>query len=522
MAGPLEDDREVRQVLRYWLGALRFEEALGSRPRAYRPETAERATDRRFPDAGSSQPYFRLGGEHAGFWTSTEGDAVAAMDAAVQRFLRHWLRRNTGAAGRASRDDADAPQGAWIAGWPAVHFERRDEIATLFRFPVTIEWRRAGAPLELVDPVTRRALGRESPDAVRVRAAASGDGDPVAVSVDGQLLHATLGLLEDEIAQLEAGWRDDPAPSAIVADLMRLLDPDRGAGQGDAPAQRFREVVQAVSRRLPRGVAVYPTGIIQDGSLVFATHHLQREIVELASLRPGARPLRPGTALWSYLSGAPAEPERAPLRGRFRSRGLTASQREAAELALGSRLAAVQGPPGTGKTELILSLGAHALVERIEGWNRGRSMSDGLLVVASTNNRAVDNAIDPIGCQMPDDRLPLALRCGNQELTRTITAQELGRALTWLTRQSDAGAGERLGEARAEFRRASEQLRAITSSQEARARRESRLRAIRRELASLPADPGDDADVDALREGLLALHAAITRMLRGVRARRGR
>src|SRR6266545_7269893 len=306
MVGPLADDREVRQVLRYWLGALRFEESLASRPRAHRP-------DPRALDAASSQPYFRIGVEPVAFWTSARGEVGAAMDPALQRFYRHWVRR-TSRRPAASDEDSDPSRGAWIAGWPALFFERRDEIATLFRFPVHLEWRLGGAPWERFDPATRRPARRE-PDAVVVRAAESDEGGAAALSIDRHLLHATLGLLEDEIAQIEARWREDPDPRALVTEVLRLLAPEpaRAASSGEF----FRSVVQAVARRLPRGVRVYPTGIIQDASLVFATHHLQRELVELASLPAGAPPLRPGTALWSYLTGAPSEPERAPLRGRF-------------------------------------------------------------------------------------------------------------------------------------------------------------------------------------------------------------
>jgi hypothetical protein len=396
-----------------------------------------------------------------------------------------------------------------------VFFERRDQITTLFRFPVELEWRLGGARLELFDPVTRRATRRDRPDAVKVRVAEDDDGDPAVVSIDRHLLQDTLGLLDEELAELEAGWREDPDAAAIAGRLLRFLTPKGGAARPASPGDLLGDLVQAVRLRLPAGVSVYPTGIVQDASLIFATHHLQRELAELASL-----PLRSGDALWSYLTGAPGDEARAPVRGRFRARGLTASQRAAAEVALGSRLAAVQGPPGTGKTELILSLAAHALVERIEGWCESRSMDGGLLVVASTNNRAVDNVIDPLGSQIEDGRLPLALRTGSQEVTRTITARELARALHWLSGRGDAGALDQLDEARAAFRRASEALRELTGTQEARMRRDARARAVRRDLEALPPAPGAAPELDALHEGLRALRAATSTLARSARTRR--
>ena len=57
---------EAKAVLRYWLEAVRYEEALLARPRAQRPRKQDRPVDIAAPGAGQS--YFRLGLDHADFF----------------------------------------------------------------------------------------------------------------------------------------------------------------------------------------------------------------------------------------------------------------------------------------------------------------------------------------------------------------------------------------------------------------------------------------------------------------------
>ncbi|HWM86495.1 MAG TPA: AAA domain-containing protein, partial [Kofleriaceae bacterium] len=204
---------------------------------------------------------------------------------------------------------------------------------------------------------------------------------------------------------------------------------------------------------------------------------------------------------------------------RFRPRGITASQRAAAERFLGSTLSAVQGPPGTGKTELILNLAANAVVERIGGAVRSAPMRSGLLVVASTNNRAVDNVIDPLGRDFPAERLPLALRIGNQEVIATRTARELERARDWMAGQDAAGAAERLSEALAGFQAARVSFDAVAGPEIARAERRTRLAEIRRELATLGPAPIVAPDEVELRRALVQLRAELVQLQRVARAR---
>ena len=185
---------------------------------------------------------------------------------------------------------------------------------------------------------------------------------------------------------------------------------------------------------------VYAVGIVVDGTQAKTTWHLQRELNALLDAEGGAR-WKVESPLGAYLTGRAQATGEAPQRALFPGPGLTASQRAAAEHFWGSKLSAVQGPPGTGKTSLILHLCAEALVRQVESMVDGGRMGSALFLIASSNNRAVDNVIEPLSRA----DLPLALRAGSRQACEQQLAAGLRQSLAWLKRAEGAGMGERMG-----------------------------------------------------------------------------
>jgi hypothetical protein len=199
----------------------------------------------------------------------------------------------------------------------------------------------------------------------------------------------------------------------------------------------------------------------------------------------------------------------------------TASQIAAAESFMGSRdLVALQGPPGCGKTTLLHHLGALAIVERAldDTWRKAPALNaPWSLVVTSTNNGAVDQALAPF---VRDASFPIGLRVGNRKTLADVTAQTLRAVLKALAVDD----GPTLIDARATFEHAAQPLRAhhAVLAEHARAQRQHRDQleqlvvretALRKRIAqphvSVPDDVHGD-DVKVAREALLVHAQAAT------------
>jgi hypothetical protein len=176
-----------------------------------------------------------------------------------------------------------------------------------------------------------------------------------------------------------------------------------------------------------------------DGTQAKTTWHLQRELETLVEGERGRWKL--ASPLGAYLTGQALPAGEAPQRALFPGPTLSASQRSAAEAFWGSGLCAVQGPPGTGKTRLILHLCAEALVRQTEALLEGGSRAPvEQLLITSSNNRAVDNVMEPLGAVFD---LPLALRAGSRQSSEHQLLSQLRRTLAWLKRAASEPALER-------------------------------------------------------------------------------
>lgn len=519
---------EVSEVLRYWLAALRFEEALTSRPRAHRPRGRPKV-DLAEPRGG--QPYFKLraDAEGAAFLTRSAGDLLLDLDAERTAFFARWLRLAY-IRERSPFPGWDGDASAVVVGWPVVYFRRTEELAGLFRMRASTTWyRQDGKRFE--PPAWRdRRAGRVPPPPVQLRLEAVHDEEGLLpYSFDTQLLVRTLGVTDEEVADLERVLKaaEAPGPAAVVATVCDLLEsaggwePKLGAppAGGDDPEAQFGRVLAAVRGRLEAGrggAAVYGVGLVHDGDQVFATRHLQRELSHLLERRVGAPPWGRKSPLWGYLSGKAPSPGHAPMRGLRAPRPITDDQRLVAERFLASPLSAAQGPPGTGKTELLLNLGAAALVERVAELAEGAAMPRDLLLVASTNNRAVDHVLEPLAGGMPGP--PLGLRVGNLQVLNTVSLDTFGAAQSWLmghTPPSESAGREALKAALADFRAARAVVDAADAPRLAARRHAERRRVLDERIAARQAALdrlGDPQGVPAPEDA----RAAIDKRLRAL------
>lgn len=438
-----DDIRHRTDILRYWLAAVRFEEALSARPKANRG-VQTRPLDLREPSA--RQPYFKIPldptdlsfvfkDEDTSLKLKITGDRVAYTEQWLSRIYRRQRNRWS---------LAQTDFGSWI-GWPTIHFPRSDELATIFRLRVRLDWQSEnGEPFEPPSYKQRRqGQFPPPPDHIRVNIVSDDDTALLPYSIDDRLLTQTLGVADEELADLHDCLRQDDgcSPLDMVATVVHLLESQDGQtptfikheGSPDALLERLRSAIKMRLSQGPVRASIYPVMLAYDPGQLQTTHHLQRDLATAIELYRGMSLLRDEHPLRRYLESRRSPLTRAPLYGQATPAPLTLDQRALAELYLGSEFVSAQGPPGTGKTHLILDIAAAHIVQQVREFANEGVMTGDVLVVSSTNNRAVDTVFE----RLEHDGFPIGIRTGSQVVTSTRTVITITRATEWLNMQPD-------------------------------------------------------------------------------------
>jgi hypothetical protein len=503
--------------LKYWRGSLQLEEALATRPRARRAPVEPTMTAPRLDAPSFGHEYFKLAVDGALESLLFEERALRKpFDPELCSFFETWLATQY----RRGGDDRELSH---MLAFPVVHLPR-GELAGLLRYNVRVSFGDLTGHAFRVPTRSERRQKKfpDAPSEARV-IGVERSGRQWPFFVDTRLLHQQLGIARENIDGLFDALRERPDVSErdmlkLVCELLELelreLVPaapsssDRKTEQtpaernatslkstaSDALLQRITAAMTELLARRGGRARVYPVGIVVDATRAKTTWHLQRELQSLLEEPPDIV-WDLDSCLGSYLTGQVLPAGRAVQRTLFTGPALSESQRVAAERYWGSRLCAVQGPPGTGKTTLILHLAAEALTRQVDALVDRGAMGDGLCVVTSTNNRAVDNVVDPL-IASAEGSLPLALRAGSQRVCEHMLAPQLAQARHWLDSARKRPAAERaleLDAALAHYVRlragVSDALARRTRAFEAQTRREW----LRYELARFAADGGDRA-----------------------------
>ncbi len=437
-------------MLRYWSTLLKFQEALAVRPRARRAAAAEPGPPN-LVEPAAGQDYFKLPFAQAERFLVDRGPLPPLpLDPERSQFLEDWL------ANQYRRADDDENPLKHLVFFPVVHLPR-DELAGVLRFPTDLEWLRDGQTFRAPSFEDRSAARfPEPPTELRLSQPGKDPEQTLPFFVDTGLLRRTLKIDAEDIEAFFARLRKlgEVLPRRMVEELCVLLETPLDATPEPAPEMpsatsaaspeqcltRLHRAVQARLSAVRSRSRAYPVGLIVGIQRGRATWHVQRDLEE-ASRRVLENQLDSKSALSSYLTGrAPAQPA-TPCLGRWPEAPLTLNQKQALEHSLGARLAAVQGPPGTGKTTLILNAVMHQLVEKFAPLIDDKPPNEDVLLVTSTNNRAVDNVMAPL-CGGAFAENPLALRVGSRDVMLRVTAPSLEQLRDWLSRQTTPSAAE--------------------------------------------------------------------------------
>jgi len=225
-------DSETADVLRYWLGSMRYQEALASRPKAQRPEpaSAEEAASSAaplLPNLAQPTPgrkYMKLdwAGREA-FVSARRGRVELELEPEAKGLFEDWLW----AVYRRGEDDDDAQRVGYLLSFPALLLPK-GELASLLRTPLELRWRTARGSDFVVPSPAERASSRlpEPPSALTLAHGAIESEDALPFFVDAKLLADVLRVDAERLDAFFAGLRKPrtPRPRQVLDALTRLLD----------------------------------------------------------------------------------------------------------------------------------------------------------------------------------------------------------------------------------------------------------------------------------------------------------
>lgn len=348
-------------------------------------------------------------------------------------------------------------------GFPLVMFAQQGAMraAPLFsRGGVSARWKAGDAPWKL-PPGARPGSTLTLPDALELIAAASQSDEPYALH--GGVWHFLFGLDGAALASIAASA--GTSVGKLVRAATRVLA-SGGEGVEDEPVEDgpltrddLAAVVEAAQQRAApsRALRCHPHALAMLPPRGDPTSGLRTDLQAVLS-----GPKRPRGALAVFLGGLASPPRNGPIYSSGKQ-SPTPSQLAAARAFEGtSDIVAVCGPPGCGKTALLHHVAAQAVVACALGnrWSDAPARSmPWQLVITSTNNAAVDNALAPF---VSGPGLPVGLRLGNRRALGEATAEALNVAIDELQRTSEVG----LADARAAFEDKARRVRAFVHEQE--------------------------------------------------------
>jgi hypothetical protein len=120
-------------------------------------------------------------------------------------------------------------------------------------------------------------------------------------------------------------------------------------------------------------------------------------------------------------------------------------------------ITAVQGPPGSGKTSLIMNVVASQITKRALQIIRHSDDLNNFTIITSTNNRAVNNAVEKLLELNSEDKSGICLVGGNQKHIKEKTVEQVNKKIKELeTHEFDA---QKYSELQTEIIKLSEKIR---------------------------------------------------------------
>lgn len=399
----LENAKEAAELLRFWKACLMAEEALGKSLAPISPSVARI----------EGRPYFKVPladldqeGPARDFFARTAELWLKPVTEEEEPFLLFDQKKTK----ELKRFRVDTERG-YMAGFPSLlHRDRfgKERLVPLFKFPLT--------KLETPKAVVPNSLSPKGEIKLLQEAFSPKKGD-LCYWLDEMFLSEELSIQEEKIQELRKAllakrhdWLEFLTLAAATL-FRHVLNEERPFGS-------FQEGLSIYLTELQRSegkrLSVYPVGLVYELEENQPTKQLQTDLEQIQEEELIEELDRDHPARRFLYGNGPAKQEPRHFFAQFSPYPLTTSQSEALQGILGGRMSLVEGPPGTGKTHLIRNLLGQRLVDFVIGLTDTESRAydlNHLTLVLSTNNRAVDNALEGMESE---GLLPVTLRLGSR------------------------------------------------------------------------------------------------------------
>ena len=423
MASFLRNASQCEELIRLWELQLQVEEALQKTLTPVSPDIAQ----------SEGRPYFKIplpGKKHSDFFSFLLREQCE-LPLNIQKeqvpFLKYLHRQD-----KIKRKYHQEMEHDFIVGFPAFYYKNRfgqEKLSALFKFPLLkIEYPKT------FDSIASGPQASFITDTIELWQSDIAE-DEVGLTywIDEFFLQEELEVADDEILAFrkEAAEKSYSSSDLLIAFCRKICKADSIGAQDDTV---FDHIVRSLSAHLRtienhsrnrQAVAVYPYSLVYKLEENQPTRQLQVELNSIVD-RGLIERLPPKHPAKLYLFGNNEEEGYArSIAGQYLNSPLTKSQYNAIKVVRKRKLSTINGPPGTGKTHTIRNIAADRFVRYVADIaspdHVAADLHD-LTLVASTNNRAVDNALE--GMEI-DDLLPVSIRMGSRIVMSRTTVDFL-------------------------------------------------------------------------------------------------
>lgn len=429
MTNFLEKQEEVEELIRLWKATLLTEEALQKSLTPVAPEIAKLEGRSYF-----KQPLIETDPkEFRDFLLGNLSRLKLPVSEEQLPFL-HYLTHQDGLS-RKFRQEIDHD---FIIGFPAFYYRDKygkEQLTTLFKFPLqTMTYPLAP---DQTNPEAKELFLKSDKELELFQEPTDAEDTGLTYWLNEFFIQEELGISDEELLEYRKICRKNKLkteeclvqfcktilkrePEEEEEDLQKKEDSDILVYLLDSIHQFLGHLGSFSGNRLP--LRVFPFALVYELDNIQPTRQLQLDLNDIISQEllgdvPKKHPAK------SYLFGNNKEKRFSPyILGQYQPILLTESQDQAIRASKKRSLTTIKGPPGTGKTHIIRNLFADHLVRyahQIGTPDEYVSDFRWVSLIASSNNRAVDNAL---GGMEEEDLLPVTLRVGSRIVLANATA----------------------------------------------------------------------------------------------------